>query len=58
MNKLIELIIAGVIFYVIEFILVPMLPEPAKGFVSLLVIIIAIVYMLTMLTGITWPWQK
>lgn len=58
MNKLIELIVAGVIFYVIEFLLVPMLPDPARGFVSLLIIIIAIVYLLTVLTGYAWPWNK
>jgi hypothetical protein len=58
MNRLIELIVAGVIFYVIEFLLVPMLPEPARGFVSILVIVIAIVYLLTALTGYSWPWNK
>jgi hypothetical protein len=57
-NKLIELIVAGVIFYIIEFLLVPMLPEPAKGFVSIIVIVIAIVYLLTLLTGYAWPWNK
>ena len=58
MNKLIELIVAGVIFYIIEFFLVPLLPEPARGFVSILVVVIAIVYLLGMLTGYAWPWNS
>lgn len=58
MQKIIELIIAGVIFYVIEFFLVPMLPEPARGFVSLLVVVIGIIYLLSMLTGYSFPWNK
>jgi len=58
MNKLIDLIIGGVIFYVIAFFLVPMLPNPAQGFVSVIVIVIAIVYLLGSLTGYTFPWRK
>ena len=58
MNKLIELIIAAVIFWVIEFYLVPLLPEPARTFISVIVIIIAIVYLLGSLTNYAWPWTK
>jgi FtsH-binding integral membrane protein len=58
MDKLISLIVASVIFYVIEFILVPLLPSPAQSFVSLIVIVIAIVYLLGSLTGYTFPWRK
>jgi hypothetical protein len=58
MEKLINLIIGAVIFYVIEFMLVPMLPEPARGFVSLIVVIIAIVYLLGEISGYNWPWRK
>jgi len=58
MGKLINLIVAAVIFYVIEFMLVPMLPDPARGFVSLIVVIIAIVYLLGELGGFSWPWTK
>jgi len=58
MGKLINLIIAAVIFYVIEFMLVPMLPSPARAFISIVVVIIAIVYLLGELTSYTWPWNK
>jgi hypothetical protein len=58
MGKLINIIIAAVIFYIIEFLLVPMLPEPVKGFISVIVIIIAIVYLLGELGGYNWPWTN
>jgi predicted RND superfamily exporter protein len=58
MNKLINLIVAAVIFYVIEFMLVPMLPGVARTFVSLIVVIIAIIYALGLLTDYNFPWNK
>ncbi len=58
MGKLINLIIAGVIFWVIYLYLIPLLPAAVEGFVSIIVIIIAIVYLLGVLTDATWPWSK
>lgn len=58
MGKLINLIVAGVIFYVIYFLLVPLLPGKAEEFVGLIVVIIAIVYLLGELAGYDWPWTK
>ena len=56
--KLINLIVAAVVFYVIEFMLVPLLPGPAQAFLSLIVVIIAIVYLLLVLTDGRLPWTK
>jgi hypothetical protein len=58
MGKLINLIIAAVIFWVVYFYLVPLLPAPAAGFVGVIVVIIAIVYLLGELSGFNWPWNK
>jgi len=56
MNKLINLLIAAVIFGVIVYFLIPMLPSPFKMFVLVIVVIIAIVYLLGELSGYGWPW--
>jgi hypothetical protein len=58
MEKLINLIIAGVIFWVVYFFLVPLLPAPASTFVGVIVVICAIVYLLGELGGYSWPWKK
>lgn len=58
MGKLIELLIALVIFLVIYFGLVPLLGGVFTLWVGRLVIVIAIVYLLTLLSGVVWPWNK
>lgn len=58
MGKLIELIIAAVVFWVVYFYLVPLLPEPLRVFVGVLVVVIAIVYVLSTLTSWDFPWFK
>ncbi len=58
MGKLINIIIAGVIFYIIYFLLVPLLPGKAEEFVGVIVVIAAIVYLLGELGGYEWPWIK
>ncbi len=58
MGKIINLIIAGVIFSVIHFLLVPLLPGKVNEFVGVLVVIAAIVYLLGELSGYEWPWIK
>lgn len=55
MGKLINLIVAAVIFWAIYYFLVPLLPAPANGFVGIIVIIIAIIYLLGVLVD-AWPW--
>ena len=57
MNKLIDLLIAAVIFGVIVYFLIPMLPSPFKSFVLIIVVVIAIVYLLGELSGYAWPWK-
>jgi hypothetical protein len=60
MSKLINLIVAGVVFWAIYFYLVPLLPEPARAFIGVIVVVIAIVYLLGELAGQwpAWPWNK
>lgn len=58
MNKIISLIVAVVVFWLVEFILVPMLPAPIRTIVSVLVVIAAIVYALSLFTNYAWPWTK
>lgn len=58
MSKLIELIIAAVVFWIVYFFLVPLLPEPLRVFVGVIVVVIAIVYVLSTLTNFSWPWSK
>jgi hypothetical protein len=59
MQKLINILIAGVVFYIIYFYLVPLLPPVARGFIGLLVVIIAIVYLLGEIAGAwPWPWHR
>lgn len=58
MNKLIELIIAAVVFWAIYFYLVPLLPSPAREFIGVIAVVIAIVYLLSTLVGYPWPWNK
>lgn len=58
MGRLINLIIAGVIFYVIYFLLVPLLPDRAGEFIGVIVVVAAIVYLLGEIGGYDWPWIK
>ncbi len=58
MGKIVSIIIAGVIFYIIYFLLVPLLPGKVEEFVGVLVVIAAIVYLLGELSGYEWPWIK
>lgn len=58
MDKLIGLIIAAVIFGIIVYFLIPMLPAPFSTFVLIIVVVIAIIYLLGELGGYAWPWKK
>jgi hypothetical protein len=58
MNTLINIIIAAVIFGIVYFYLVPLLPDPLKVLVGILVVVAAIIYLLTLVTGYSWPWIK
>ena len=58
MNKLIELIIAGLLFAIIIIFLVPMLPAPYSGYVKIIVVVASIVYVLGLIGNYQWPWNK
>lgn len=58
MSKLVNIIIAAVLFYIIFFMLVPLLPSPIGGFIGILVVVIAILYCLGEIGGYSWPWSK
>ena len=59
MNKVIEVLIAGFLFCVIIFYLIPMLPTAGlRGFVLMVIVVAAIIYILTLISGYTFPWDK
>lgn len=57
MGKIISIILAAVIFYIIYYMLVPLLPDGAEHFVGTLVVIAAILYLLGEVASV-WPWSK
>lgn len=58
MSTIIKLMIAAVVFYIIYYFLALLLPGAnIRSFVTFLVVIAAIVYLLSELTGY-WPWGK
>jgi len=56
MNTLISILIGAVIFYLIAVFLVPMLPAQIRAFVLVLIVLIAIIWLLSLLAGGSWPW--
>ncbi len=58
MSKLINLIIAALIFGVIYYFLVPLIGGTLGHFIGIVVIVIAIVYLLGELSNYNWPWIK
>jgi hypothetical protein len=58
MNKLIEVLIAGFLFVIIVFFLIPMLPASFSGFVLTTVVFIAIIYLLLLAVDYKFPWNK
>jgi hypothetical protein len=61
MNTLISILVGAVIFYLVVWVLIPMLPAAIGTFVLVIVILIAIIWLLSLLTGGTWPnwpWKK
>lgn len=58
MNKMIEVLIAGFLFCIIVFFLIPMLPAKLGSFVLMVVVFAAIVFVLGLIGGYQWPWNK
>lgn len=58
MKKLIEVLIAGFLFVIIVFFLIPMLPASFSSFVLTTVVFIAIIYLLLLAVDYKFPWNN
>jgi hypothetical protein len=56
--RIINLLVAGLVLYIIYAYLAPLLPHPLVSIVQIATVIIGIIYLLGEFTGYQWWWRR